>query len=244
MVALRARYDAPLGTVRENDVLEARVEVEPCGGACAHGRIVAAVGGHAFRVELLTTFATRLPEGGLRMALPSARLGARWNPVGLPPSIARLSRAARRNQPLDDHFAGPSLEPGCPPLGEVRYEPSPYGDYNGARLLYFASYATIADTAERYLVHRLGLSQPRAGDWALSTSTVARDVFFYDNLPLGGSLIASLLSFERDADAPAGADGREDVGAGVKTRMRLVRASDGRRMADVVTRRLFVRGGR
>jgi probable biosynthetic protein (TIGR04098 family) len=240
VVALRARYDLPLCAVRENDVLEASVEVVPCGGACAHGRVSAMdrMGARArFAVELLTTFALRQPAGTLRMALPAARLAARWTPVGVPPLLARLARAARRGLPLDDRFSGPALDPGRPPLGRVRYEPSPYSDYNGARLLYFASYPTIADTAERRLVRRLQLAQGLSEDWALATSPVRRDVFYYGNLPLGESLVAELLDFERD-EAP---DGR--AAAGVKTRVRLRRARDRQPIADVVTRRLFLRSG-
>jgi probable biosynthetic protein (TIGR04098 family) len=235
VVALRARYEAPLSAVRENDVLECSVEVVPCGGACAHGRIQASVRGVRLSVELLTTFAVRQPAGTLRMALPVARLAARWNPVGVPPLLARLARAARRGQPLDDRFAGPHLSPARRPLGRVRHEPSPYSDYNGARLLYFASYPTIADTSERRLVRRLRLASGQAGDWALATSPVRRDVFYYGNLPLGESLDAELLDFERE---PAPAEGA--AAAGVKTRMRLRRTRDQQPVADVVTRRLFL----
>jgi probable biosynthetic protein (TIGR04098 family) len=232
VVALRARYEAPLSSAREGDVLGASVEVVPCGGACAHGRIAASVGGARLSVELLTTFAMRTPEGTMRMALPAARLAARWRPLGVPPALAALARAARRGQPLPDRFAGPALDTGRPPLGRLRHEPSPYADYNGARLLYFAAYPTIADTAERLLVRRLRLGRPRAADWALATSPVERDVFYYGNLPLGEALLVELLDFARDE------------AGGVKTRVRLRRERDRQPIADLVTRRLFVGGAR
>ena len=172
---------------------------------------------------------------------PGARAGA---PVGAEPPIARLARAARRGEPLDDRFSGPCDPLLGPPLArgrcadrEVRYEPSPYADYNGAGLLYFASYVSIADASERQLVRRLGLGvrgRARRGvDWALATSPVRRDVFYYENLPLGASLTAALMAFVADE-------------RGVTTRMRLSRAArsagttPARAMADVVTRRLFV----
>ena len=225
-VAVRARYDQPLSRVRENDVLEAAAEVEPCGRACAHGRVAATVGDHRLDLELLTTFAVREGSGLLKMALPAARLTTRWASVGAPPLIDRLAKAARKGEPLIDSFSGPSLDTGKPPLGHVTYEPSPYADYNGAGLLYFASYVTIADTAERQLVRTLGLA-PRSPDWALATSAVRRDVFYYCNLALGDSITAELLSLEREAHA-------------VTTRVRLRRASSGERMADIVTRRALV----
>jgi len=236
VVALRARYEPSLAAVRENDVFASNVEVTPCGGACALGYVTAHVGGARVSLELLTTFACREPSGAMKMALPAARLAARWAPVGVVPALAQLARAARRDQPLDDGFAGPSLTPATPPLGRVTREPSPYADYNGARLLYFAAYPTLADDAERELVRRLRLWEGRSLDWALATSPDKRDVFYYGNLPIGESLVAELLSFEREAVC----DGR----AGVKTRMRLTRARDGQRIADVITRRLFVDGAR
>jgi probable biosynthetic protein (TIGR04098 family) len=227
VVALRAHYQPSLGAVRENDLLTTSVEVAPCGGACALGRIAATVsgsdGGARMSLELLTTFARRDPAGTMRMALPAARHAARWAQVGVAPALAQLARAARRGQPLDDRFAGPSLTPAAPPLGRIMREPSPYSDYNGARLLYFASYPTLADDAERHLVRRLGLCTK---DWALATSPTRRDVFYYGNLPLGESLIATLMTFDPDRE-------------GVKTRVRLTRASDGQAIADLVTRRVF-----
>ena len=252
VVAVRARYDVPLARVRENDLFEAAAEVVPCGRACAHGRVVAAIGGQQgrFVLELLTTFAARGAGGALRMAALEPRLARRWIPVGGEPTIATLARAARRGEPLDDPFAGPVMAMQATPLAALAYEPSPYADYNGAGLLYFASYVTIADSAERQLVRRLGLDRyrradvgglrnpPRAfradepRDWALMTSTVRRDIFYYENLPLGAALTATLLAFEEDS-------------SGVTTRVRFSRAGDGGRpMADIVTRRVFVRGAR
>ena len=231
VVAVRARYEAPLANVRENDVLDSRVEVVPCGRSSAHGRIVVANGEHRFTLELLTTFAAREPDG-LRTAPLAAPLARRWTPAPGPlPVIARLARAARRREPVDDPFAGAALARDGQPLGSVPYEPSPYADYNGAGLLYFASYVTIADSAERQLVHRLGLGGSHLQDWALATSAVRRDVYYYENLPLGAALIASLHQLDRDPH-------------GVSTHVRLSRAEDGRPMADVIARRHFTTGAR
>ena len=244
VVAVRARYDRALAAARENQVLELSTEVVPCGRACAHGRVAAtlAAARARFQLELLTTFAARNGDGSLRTTVPAPELARRWGPVGVEPAIATLARAARRGELVTDPFCGPALELAGPALAEMEYEPSPYADYNGAGLLYFAAYVTIADSLERRMVRRLCLDDGVGGegsaarDWALATSAVRRDVFYYENLPLGGSLRAALMSFARDAH-------------GVTTRVRLSRVeagnvSDARRpMADVVTRRAFV-GGR
>jgi len=211
-----------------------------------------AVGERVLSLELLTTFAVRERAPGtsnaLKMMPPAPALAAAWAaavPAGSPPHISRLARAARRGEPLDDDFAGPVLarsvarqvaspgDQGGPvsPLGAMVYEPSPYVDYNGAGLLYFASYVTIADTAERQLVRRLGLVAGDDGDFALATSPVKRDVYYLENLPLGACLTAQLLRFDVTAHTTT-------------SHVRLVRTDDGRRMAEVVTQRRRHASGR
>jgi probable biosynthetic protein (TIGR04098 family) len=217
-VAVRARYESPLSAIAENQVLHAAVAVSPCGRACAHGQVAARVGERRLSLELLTTFAVQRGPGVLRMALPATSLAARFVAEGPLPPIARLARAARQAEidPVDRRHT---------PLGEYRYEPSPYADYNGAGLLYFPSYVTIADTAERQLVHTLQLARA-GGDWALVTSPVERDVYYYGNLPLGEALVAELVSFTRERGA-------------VRTHVRLRRARGDAPMADISTRRVF-----
>ena len=74
VVALRARYDAPLSEVRENDSLEAAVEVMPCGRACAQGRVNAVAGPARLSIELVTTFALRQTDGTIGYS-PNLRHG-------------------------------------------------------------------------------------------------------------------------------------------------------------------------
>jgi probable biosynthetic protein (TIGR04098 family) len=215
-VAVRARYQSPLASIGENEVLHAAVEVVPCGRACAHGRVVARVGERRLSLELLTTFAVRAGPGLLRMSQLAAPLALRFVAAGPPPPLVGRAKAARREGVDRCHTS----------LGELRVEPSPYADYNGAGLLYFPSYVTIADTAERQLVRTLRLA--RAGsDWALVASAVERDVFYYANLPLGEALVAELVSFTRERGA-------------VCTHVRLRREESGAPMADLLTRRVFV----
>ena len=84
VVALRARYGRPLAEVGENDVFDGVVAVEPCGRACAYGRLEAHAGGVPIALELLTTFALRGADGALRMSVPSAALAERWTAGGNP----------------------------------------------------------------------------------------------------------------------------------------------------------------
>lgn len=226
-VAVRARYQAPLAAVAENDVLTwSDADVRPVGRACAHGRVTADVAGARYALEMLTTFAVREAPGQLRMATPALRLASHWRADGVPPALVATARAARRGEPVTDPFCGPALRWAGTPLDRLTYAPSPYADYNGAGLLYFASYVTIADTAVRTFMHRRAAA---CGEWALRASAVARDVFFYSNLPLGEALDVELC------DARPDSAGATDRAASVLCHARLRRA-DGRLMADVITR--------
>jgi probable biosynthetic protein (TIGR04098 family) len=110
----------------------------------------------------------------------------------------------------------------------MSFEPSPYIDYNGAGLLYFAAYPTIADTIERRLIAKHKLADP-ARDWAAQSSTVARDVFYYRNLDLGKSLVATLKRFDR-------------AGENVILHTLLADEVDGAPLADIVTAKRLLSG--
>ena len=47
------------------------------------------------------------------------------------------------------------------------------------------------------MVTELGLVSRRT-DWALAASPIARDVFYYGNLPLGDGLLVDVLAFDPD----------------------------------------------
>src|SRR5258708_31961943 len=117
---------------------------------------------------MLTMFAERSPAwGSLRAAQPAVPLphasGLGKSQI---PGIVSLAKSARNGERHDDPFAGEALGRPLSSLGSVGYEPSPYSDFNGARLLYFASFVSIADAAERCLAHQFGWS-PKGSDWAL-----------------------------------------------------------------------------
>jgi len=66
---------------------------------------------------------------------------------------------------------------------------------------------------------------PEESDWALTTSTLRRDVFYYANIQLGESVSTHLLAVEWGASGT------------VKTHLRMVRDTDGRALADLITRK-------
>jgi probable biosynthetic protein (TIGR04098 family) len=118
---------------------------------------------------------------------------------------------------LGYHFALSEHAPGL----QMSFEPSPYIDYNGAGLLYFAAYPTIADTIERRLIGEHQLADPTR-DWAAQSSTIARDVFYYRNLDLGKRLVATLKRFDR-------------VGKNVILHTLLTNEVEGAPLAEIIT---------
>jgi probable biosynthetic protein (TIGR04098 family) len=143
-------------------------------------------------------------------------------PLSAPPLLLTLSQRLRHGEKADYDFAGHRFSRFGNGLDlQTSFEPSPYIDYNGAGLLYFAAYPTIADTLERQLIIRNELAEG-AGDWAVRTSTVARDVFYYRNLNLGHRLTATLRRFDRVRDT-------------IILHTTLMAESDGTTLADIFT---------
>jgi probable biosynthetic protein (TIGR04098 family) len=134
----------------------------------------------------------------------------------------KLSQALRHGELMEYDFLGHHFALSENALGlQVSFEPSPYIDYNGAGLLYFAAYPTIADTIERRLIAKHHLADT-GHDWAAQSSTIARDVFYYRNLDLGKNLIATLKRFDR-------------VGENVILHTLLTNEIDGARLAEIIT---------
>lgn len=223
-VAIRGRYAQPLSAVRMDERFSTAVQLNHFGRAFFHSAISFQNEAARFDLEMLTTFVARNKEGlnELHQSLPSARLAYSSEPLRASPPILKLSQSLRHADVKDYDFLGHHFSPLDPGRGlRATYEPSPYVDYNGAGLLYFAAYPAIADTLERQLIARHGLFETNV-DWALRTSTVARDVFYYRNLNLGGKLTATLKRFDH-------------VGANIVIHTLLADEADGAAIADIFT---------
>lgn len=225
-VAIFARYDAPLASVKENDQLETAAELSYFGRSFFHSRITLTRGDVAFKLEMLTTFVTREQEGrnDLRKSTPSSDLSYAATALTEAPAILKTSQGMHRGDFPDYRFDGCEIDLSASSLDPVcDYEPSPYSEFNGANLLYFASYPTICDTLERRMIMAASPSDS-ATDWAISTSTISRDVFYYGNLDIGASLRARLKTYLPLSDKAV-------------THTSLLRASDDLPIADVFTSR-------
>lgn len=223
-LAIKGRYATPLCKVRMDQHFQTTVELNHFGRAFFHSTIAFKNQEARFDLEMLTTFVARCKSGlnDLRQSLPAAKLEYASRPLRTPPPLLKLSQTLRHAEKTDYEFAGHHFSSSANDLAlQVSCEPSPYIDYNGAGLLYFAAYPTIADTLERQLIIRHKLME-ETGDWAVRTSTVARDVFYYRNLNLGQRLTATLRRFDR-------------VGEDIILHTALTAESDGAALADIFT---------
>jgi len=223
-VAIRCRYATPLCMVEMDQHFQTRVALTHFGRAFFHSTINFSNEATRFELEMLTTFVARSKNGlnALHQSLPSANLVYNSRPLSSPPQLLKLSQALRHGDLkeydfLGHHFALSGNAPGL----QMSFEPSPYIDYNGAGLLYFAAYPTIADTIERKLIGEHKLADPTR-DWAAQSSTIARDVFYYRNLDLGKRLVATLKRFDR-------------AGENVILHTLLANEVDGKPLAEIIT---------
>jgi probable biosynthetic protein (TIGR04098 family) len=230
-VAIKGRYATPLSMVRMDQHFHTTVELNHFGRAFFHSTIAFGNEATRFELEMLTTFAARNKNdiNDLHRTLPTANLVYKSRPLSSRPPILKLSQALRHGEAMDYDFLGYHFAICENALGlQMSFEPSPYIDYNGAGLLYFAAYPTIADTIERRLIRRHHLADT-ARDWAAQSSTIARDVFYYRNLDLGKTLIATLKRFDR-------------VGENVILDTLLADEADGAPLAEIITAKRLLDG--
>lgn len=223
-VAIKGRYATPLSTVQMDQHFETTVKLNHYGRAFFHSAIAFKNEEARFDLEMLTTFVARNKSGlnELHQSLPSANLVYNSEPFNSPPPILKLSRKLRHAELMEYDLLGYCFSLSEHDRGlQMSFEPSPYIDYNGAGLLYFAAYPTIADTLERQLIGRHQLAETTR-DWSVQSSTVARDVFYYRNLDLGKKLIATLKRFDR-------------VEENVILHTQLTGEVDGKPLADIFT---------
>ena len=230
-VAIKGRYATPLSTVQMDQHFKTSVELAHFGRVFFHSTVTFSNEATRFELEMLTTFVARNKSGlnDLHQSLPSAKLVYNSRALSSPPPLLKISQALRHGEVMEYDFLGHQFALSENVLGlQMSFEPSPYIDYNGAGLLYFAAYPTIADTLERRLIGKHNLAGADR-DWAAQTSTIARDVFYFRNLDLGKNLVATLKRFDR-------------LGEDVILHTLLMNEVDGVPLAEVITAKRLLDG--
>ncbi|MGE8368970.1 Pnap_2097 family protein [Cupriavidus sp.] len=168
-------------------------------------------GARRAQVSMVSTFIRRQRERDNRSVVRAA-----FNvPVDGPPPAAAVEMAALAKRFRAGDWGGhlgleQARHRGSHTAG---YLPCPYGDFNGADLLYFANFQAIVDRAEWQWQR---FEEP--------PTVAARDLFFHGNVNLGEVLELSFSAVDIRPD-------------GLAHWCEIRRGSDGEKIADVVTRK-------
>ncbi|SDD55961.1 probable biosynthetic protein, Pnap_2097 family [Cupriavidus sp. YR651] len=216
--AIRIR-EAALEAIGENDAFTIDSFLSAAGGAkYLSEHVLVAHGARRARVTMLSTFVRRTRERDNRSvvrAMPMPMPMAMGKGTATPQAAdgLQLSTLARcfRGGNWDAHLGLDQTRHAT--SHAIEFLPCPYMDFNGADLLYFASFQAMVDRAEW---HWRTDSEPPV--------VCERDLFFHGNVNVGEALE---LNF-----AAARADDAE-LGHWCEIR----RARDGEKIADVVTRK-------
>lgn len=193
----------PLSEYREDDDLVLTGHLERYGASYFFSTLTFTAGDRVISGRLMSTFTKRQNQGsnvGLLKGQPVISADCEVPMLDEQPSFAGDFRAHRTANEASALF-------------ETEYELQPVHDVNGVKLLYFAAYPAISALCEQRM-H----AQPM--DWALGSSTIARDVFYMANCELDDRIVYRL----------------HDSDEGV-SKNSLSRVSDGKLMAYVITER-------
>lgn len=198
-VRIRLVLEDHLKQFRENDalVLETRLSRFGASMCFSEGLISRGDGGVRGRASLMSSFALRqCANTRLTRAEPEWPMDSPVPDLPALPAFAvdyrEMRKELRPSHTLCDHPFG---VPGAV-QAEMEYVINPYQDFNGVNLLYFAAYPGIVDVCERQFVHRERGRHGIDKDWALESSTLARDTFYYGNCDIDDTLIVELTASE------------------------------------------------
>ncbi|MGO4306518.1 Pnap_2097 family protein [Cupriavidus sp. RAF12] len=212
--AIRIR-EASLEAIGENDAFTIDSFLKPAGGAkYLSEHVLVSQGALRARVTMLSTFVRRTRERDNRSVIRAMPMA-----VGADATVPQaadglqLSALARRFRGGDwgAHLGLEQLRHAT--AHAIEFLPCPYTDFNGADLLYFASFQAMVDRAEWHW--RMDPEPPVMCE---------RDLFFHGNVNVGESLELNFAAARVD---------KTDLGHWCEIR----RARDGDKIADVVTRK-------
>jgi len=180
----------------ENDELKISGEIQRFGNSLYFSQIRVSCKDRIINCSLATTFSTR--EDGadntkLTKGVPSSSDSDVVIKVSEMPKhildIVKIKKKTIHSILVSDHH----FEISDKTISEVKYNINPYTDINGVGLLYFAAYPTINDVCELEYFRKKNIS---SGNWALGSSTLVRDVFYFGNCNIDDVIVYKLNSYE------------------------------------------------
>ncbi|WP_454737142.1 Pnap_2097 family protein [Cupriavidus necator] len=212
--AIRVRDAAPQ-TIGEHAEFSIGSRIVPAGGVKhLSEHTVDMQGDRRASVTMLSTFIRRTRERDNRSVVRTMpTVAAQWAGAGPSAQAGELSLLARRFRCADwgTHLGLDQARHRVCHAAE--YLPCPCNDFNGADLLYFASFQAMVDRAEWQW--RRDADPP---------TVFARDLFFHGNVNVGESLELTFSALREDEE-------------GMTHWCEIRRSRDGEKIADVVTQK-------
>jgi probable biosynthetic protein (TIGR04098 family) len=176
----------PLSNYRESDSLTGWVEMTRCGdGIFLSTASLFGSDGGVISAQLASIFTRR--EGALNDRLvasaPTIFDDCAIPDFGQTPEFLDDHRLLRTEQALTHDFMNLKFEIATEADEATNYQINGYQDFNGANLLYFASYPTIADVCAsrtHYVAEQYGV-----WEFVTRSSPSGRDIFYFGNANLG-----------------------------------------------------------
>jgi probable biosynthetic protein (TIGR04098 family) len=191
---VRWRASKSLKAFSESDVVGGRISINRSGESVYTSTADLTCSSASIHVELLSKFSSRVKKNSNN----AFRSGTPVMPASSDiPNIEEVSefisdhRKLRTKKRFEEAF---HWSENC--NFKYVYEPSGYFEFNGANLLYFASYPLIANIGLSHYVGNASLFKRK--DWITHVSPVSKDIFYFANCDLDDSVVVEVKSFECD----------------------------------------------
>lgn len=180
---------------QENDLLDIKGSIQRINNSLYFGQVDISCGDKLMKCSLATTFSTRESESDntkLTKGVPSASDNDVIIKVSEMPKhildIVKMKKASITSITVGNH----SFDLTDEAVFETDYRINPYTDINGVGLLYFAAYPLINDICEIAYFNDKHFSE---NHWAMASSTMTRDIFYFSNCNIDDVIVYRLNSF-------------------------------------------------
>jgi probable biosynthetic protein (TIGR04098 family) len=196
---IRIRYESTnsLKEFQENDKLDITGRIQRFGNSLYFGQVTVSSGEKIISCSLATTFSVRdssCDNHKLTKGVPSGSEDTAVTKMSDMPKLVfdyiKLKKRSIHTVDLGSHTFTVTDES----LFELSYKLNPYTDINGVGLLYFAAYPLINDYCELEFFTNERLSGKH---WALTSSTVMRDVFYFANCNIEDVITYQINSYHQ-----------------------------------------------
>ena len=179
-----------------NDFLDISGSIQRIGNTLYFSQIDITCNDKSIKCYLATTFSTRENESDntkLTKGVPSTSDDNVIATISEIPKHIREIVKLKKNSITNVLVGNHSFDLSDEVVFETSYKINPYTDINGVGLLYFASYPLINDVCELELFNNKLSTDTH---WALNSSTMTRDVFYFGNCNIDDMISYRLNSYQ------------------------------------------------